>query len=294
MAKSSKPNILVIWGDDIGISNLSCYSHGLMGYKTPNIDRIAEEGMMFTDSYGEQSCTAGRSSFITGQSVYRTGLSKVGIPGAPVGMQEKHRHHRRLPQEPGLRDRPVRQEPSRRSQPHAADQPRLRRVLRQSLSSQRRRRARIARLSQRKGFPELPQSIWTARGDAFLGDRHGRPDRGAALGQSGQAESDRHRPAHQEAHGDLRRRFRCGGEGFHQAGERRRQAVLRLAQHHAHASQDPHQAREHRAGGTLAVALPRYDDRPRQEHRPDARLSRRARHSPTTPSSCTRPTTART
>ena len=88
MPKSSKPNILVIWGDDIGISNLSCYSHGLMGYKTPNIDRIAKEGMMFTDSYGEQSCTAGRSSFITGQSVYRTGLSKVGIPGAPVGMQE--------------------------------------------------------------------------------------------------------------------------------------------------------------------------------------------------------------
>jgi arylsulfatase len=82
-----KPNILVIWGDDIGISNLSCYSHGLMGYQTPNIDRLAKEGMMFTDSYGEQSCTAGRSSFITGQSVYRTGLSKVGIPGAKAGLQ---------------------------------------------------------------------------------------------------------------------------------------------------------------------------------------------------------------
>src|SRR6516165_1824543 len=89
MAKPDKPNILVIWGDDIGISNLSCYSHGLMGYKTPNIDRIAKEGMMFTDSYGEQSCTAGRSSFITGQSVYRTGLSKVGIPAAPIGMSDK-------------------------------------------------------------------------------------------------------------------------------------------------------------------------------------------------------------
>src|ERR1700733_10927613 len=85
--KTDKPNILVIWGDDIGIANLSCYSHGLMGYQTPNIDRLAKEGMMFTDSYGEQSCTAGRSSFITGQSVYRTGLSKVGIPGAPVGLQ---------------------------------------------------------------------------------------------------------------------------------------------------------------------------------------------------------------
>lgn len=86
---AKKPNILVIFGDDIGISNLSCYSHGLMGYQTPNIDRIAKEGMMFTDSYGEQSCTAGRSSFITGQSVYRTGLSKVGFPGAPIGMSEK-------------------------------------------------------------------------------------------------------------------------------------------------------------------------------------------------------------
>ncbi|HYB35345.1 MAG TPA: arylsulfatase [Mycobacterium sp.] len=81
-----KPNILVIWGDDIGISNLSCYSRGLMGYRTPNIDRIADEGMLFTDSYGEQSCTAGRSSFITAQSVYRTGLSKVGVPGADVGL----------------------------------------------------------------------------------------------------------------------------------------------------------------------------------------------------------------
>ena len=82
----SKPNILVIWGDDIGITNLSCYSDGLMGYRTPNIDRLAAEGMRFTDSYGEQSCTAGRAAFITGQSVYRTGMSKVGFPGADVGL----------------------------------------------------------------------------------------------------------------------------------------------------------------------------------------------------------------
>ncbi len=82
-----KPNILVIWGDDIGITNLSCYSDGLMGYRTPNIDRIAKEGMRFTDCYGEQSCTAGRSSFITGQSVFRTGLSKVGVPASPIGLQ---------------------------------------------------------------------------------------------------------------------------------------------------------------------------------------------------------------
>ena len=84
---NGKPNILIIWGDDIGISNLSCYTHGLMGYKTPNIDRIANEGMRFTDSYGEQSCTAGRASFITGQSGFRTGLTKVGMPAADVGLQ---------------------------------------------------------------------------------------------------------------------------------------------------------------------------------------------------------------
>jgi arylsulfatase A-like enzyme len=87
VASAEKPNILVIWGDDIGITNLSCYSDGLMGYRTPNIDRIADEGMRFTDSYGEQSCTAGRSAFITGQSVFRTGLSKVGVPGSTLGLQ---------------------------------------------------------------------------------------------------------------------------------------------------------------------------------------------------------------
>lgn len=87
--EADKPNILVIWGDDIGQSNISAYTLGLMGYRTPNIDRIAAEGMMFTDYYGEQSCTAGRSSFIMGQSVFRTGLSKVGLPGADLGMQEE-------------------------------------------------------------------------------------------------------------------------------------------------------------------------------------------------------------
>ena len=82
-----KPNILVMWGDDIGITNLSCYSDGLMGYRTPNIDRIADEGARFTDSYGEQSCTAGRAAFITGQNPYRTGLTKVGMPGADIGLR---------------------------------------------------------------------------------------------------------------------------------------------------------------------------------------------------------------
>jgi arylsulfatase len=88
--QSDKPlNFLIIWGDDIGYWNISAYNQGMMGYETPNIDRIANEGMLFTHGYGEQSCTAGRASFVTGQSGFRTGLLKVGLPGAPEGMSEK-------------------------------------------------------------------------------------------------------------------------------------------------------------------------------------------------------------
>jgi arylsulfatase A-like enzyme len=82
-----KPNILIIWGDDIGWFNVSAYNLGLMGYRTPNIDRVAKEGALFTDWYGQQSCTAGRAAFITGQSPIRTGLTKVGLPGAKLGLQ---------------------------------------------------------------------------------------------------------------------------------------------------------------------------------------------------------------
>lgn len=86
---ADKPNILVIWGDDIGGFNISAYNMGMMGYKTPNIDRIASEGAIFTDWYGQQSCTAGRAAFVTGQSPIRTGLTKVGLPGAPEGMMKE-------------------------------------------------------------------------------------------------------------------------------------------------------------------------------------------------------------
>jgi arylsulfatase len=85
-SKEKKPNFLILWGDDIGQSNLSIFTKGLMGYRTPNIDRIGEEGVLFTDYYAEQSCTAGRASFITGQCGLRTGLTKVGLPGAELGM----------------------------------------------------------------------------------------------------------------------------------------------------------------------------------------------------------------
>ncbi|OBQ52791.1 arylsulfatase [Tamlana sp. s12] len=89
MYAQEKPNILVIFGDDIGVTNISAYTMGLVGYQTPNIDRIANEGMIFTDYYSEQSCTAGRSSFITGQTIYRTGMSKVGLPGSDVGLRKE-------------------------------------------------------------------------------------------------------------------------------------------------------------------------------------------------------------
>jgi arylsulfatase len=88
-AQPRKPNILVIWGDDIGWYNVSAYNQGVMGYRTPNIDRIGREGALFTDWYGQQSCTAGRAAFITGQSPIRTGLTKVGLPGADVGLRQK-------------------------------------------------------------------------------------------------------------------------------------------------------------------------------------------------------------
>ena len=110
MAK--KPNILVMWGDDIGISNLSCYSDGLMGYQTPNIDRIASEGMRFTDNYGQQSCTAGRAAFITGQNPLPHRPHQSGHAGRrPIGLQPEDADHRRVAQTAGLRHRPVRQEP---------------------------------------------------------------------------------------------------------------------------------------------------------------------------------------
>ncbi|MGB1439821.1 MAG: arylsulfatase, partial [Luminiphilus sp.] len=88
-ASTDKPNILVIWGDDIGVYNISAYHRGLIGGRTPNIDRIAAEGALFTDAYGEQSCTAARSAFITGQHPFRTGLLKVGMPGAAIGISDK-------------------------------------------------------------------------------------------------------------------------------------------------------------------------------------------------------------
>ena len=120
-AADGKPNILVIWGDDIGRDNISAYSLGMMGYHTSNIDRLAKEGALFTDSYAQQSCTAGRASFILGQHPFRTGLLTIGMPGSPQGIPDWAPDHRRPVEEPGVRHRAIRQEPSGRSRFAFAD-----------------------------------------------------------------------------------------------------------------------------------------------------------------------------
>ena len=209
MAQDHQPNIVVFWGDDIGISNLSCYSDGLMGYRTPNIDRLASEGMRFTDAYGEQSCTAGRSAFITGQSVYRTGLSKVGLPGAEQGMQRGGSDDRGAPQAARVRDRPVREEPSRRPRRASADRARLRRVLRESLPPECRGGAGASGLPRPRPLSELPRALRPTGRSPLQGD------------EERQAEDRGHGAADEEADGDDRRRDRRRRGRLHQAQARR-------------------------------------------------------------------------
>ena len=152
--------ILILWGDDIGYWNISYNNRGMMGYRTPNIDRLGEEGVTFTDYYGQQSCTAGRSAFITGQNPIRTGLTKVGMPGAELGLQ---------PEDPTIAEllKPLGYKTGQFGKNHLGDrdeflptQPRLRRVLRQPLSPERRRRAGAPRLSEGS---RLPQEVRSAR-----------------------------------------------------------------------------------------------------------------------------------
>ncbi len=146
---NGKPNILVIWGDDIGISNLSCYSDGLMGYRTPNIDRIAAEGVRFTDYYGEQSCTAGRAAFITGQNPYRTGLTKVGFPGADIGIRPEDPTIATALKAQGYATGQFGKNHLGDKDEFLPDDARLRRVLRQPVPPQRRGGARARGLPER-------------------------------------------------------------------------------------------------------------------------------------------------
>ena len=203
-----KPNILVIWGDDIGISNLSCYSDGLMGYRTPNIDRIANEGMRFTDSYGEQSCTAGRAAFISGQSVYphRNEQGRRSRRGCRLGRRGPD--DRRTAQAPRLRHRPVRQEPLRRHEQVPADRARIRRVLRQPLSPQRRGGTRAVRLPAQGPVPHALRTGAPARGAEMQGHRRGvNRTRRPEVRPGRQADHRGHRAADRQADGDHRRRY---------------------------------------------------------------------------------------
>ena len=206
MAETQQPNILVIWGDDIGITNLSCYSDGLMGYRTPNIDRIADEGMRFTDSYGEQSCTAGRSSFITGQSVYRTGLSKVGMPGMDIGLQAEDVTIAELLKPLGYATGQFGKNHLGDLNKYLPTAARLRRVLRQPLPPERGGGAGAAELAAGRRLPAVQRALPAPRRHPLLGDGRGRRHRRGALRPRRQAADRGHGPADEEADGDDRRR----------------------------------------------------------------------------------------
>src|SRR5215471_776867 len=162
MTDAKKPNILIIWGDDIGQSNLSCFTKGVMGYRTPNIDRIASEGMLFTDYYAEQSCTGARGLH-HGPERVPLGPLQGWIARCDRGHASRGSHHRGALEAARLRHRPVRQEPPGRPRRAPADDARVRRVLRQPLSPERRGGAGAARLPARKGVPGVPEALRPAR-----------------------------------------------------------------------------------------------------------------------------------
>ena len=197
--QTSKPNIVIIWGDDIGQSDISAYSHGLMGFKTPNIDRVAKEGVMFTDYYAEQSCTAGRASFITGQSGLRTGLTKVGLPGAALGLQKE---------DPTIAEllKPLGYATGQFGKNHLGD----RNEFLPTVHGFDEFYGNLYHLNAEEE-PELPDyperscvqgQIRSARRAGLQGHRRGRSDRRSALRQGRQAGLHRHRPADQKADGD--------------------------------------------------------------------------------------------
>ena len=292
---ADKPNILVIWGDDIGITNLSCYSDGLMGYRTPNIDRLANEGMLFTDCYGEQSCTAGRASFITGQSVLPHGPdARSAFPAAPVGLQAEDPTIAELLKNHGYAT-------GQFGKNHLGD-------LNEYLPTV-------------HGFDEFFGNLYHLNAEEEPEDRTTRPKTtsrtsandsaravcctagrrtrttrpssraGAASASSGSRTPARSRKKRMETCDD---EFVEAAKDFIKRQHNGGQAVLLLGQHHPHAPVHAHQAGERRAGRPLAVALPRHDDRPRQERRRAARRCSTSSASPTTRSSCTAPTTGRT
>ena len=274
-----KPNILVIWGDDIGISQ-------------PQLLQRRPDGLSHAQHRPHRQ---------RGHAVHRL-LRRAKLHCGPRRVHQwtkrvSHRHEqgrrarcrrrlgrrgpddRRTAQAARLRDRPVRQEPLRRQEQAPADRARVRRVLRQPLSPQRRGGARAVRLPARRPVPEASRLRPAARRAEVQGHRRGvQGTRRSEVRPRRQADHRGHRPAGHQADGDHRRRHHRRVHRLHQAAARGGHAVLRVDEHHPHAPLHPHQAGEPRTGGAVAVGLPRLDDRPRPQRRPAARLPRRTRH----------------
>ena len=289
--QQQRPNIVIIWGDDIGQSNISAYSRGLMGYQTPNIDRVAKEGVMFTDYYAEQSCTAGRASFITGQSGLRTGMTKVGLPGATLGLQKE---------DPTIAEllKPLGYATGQFGKNHLGD----RNEFLPTVHGFDEFYGNLYHLNAEEE-PELPdypkdpafRAKYGPRGvmDCKASDTDD-PTVDPRFGKVGKQVCKDTGPLTKEADGDDRRRHRQPGRGFHPAAEEGRQAVLRLGELHPHALPHPHQAGEHRPVRALAEPVPRRHDRPRQECRHGPQGAGRPGHRGQHLRHVLRPTTVRT
>ena len=278
LAAQDRPNILVIWGDDIGQYNISAYNRGAMGYMTPNIDRIASEGILFTDSYGENSCTAGRSAFMTGQSPFRTGLTKVGFPGATQGIQ---------PEDPTIAEmlKPLGYRTGQFGKNHLGD-------LDEHLPTNHGFDEFYGNLyhlnaEEEPENPDYPADFVTGDGRT-MAERYG--PRGVIHSYADGRIEDTGAP-HPKAYGVSRRRVPRGGVGLHRSGQRRGRAILRVVRVNANARLDPPKPRSRR--GDRSRHLCGRHGRARRSRGTVARQARRARGSPRTRSSCTPPTTGR-
>ena len=278
-----KPNILIIWGDDIGLTNLSCYSDGLMGYRTPNIDRLADEGARFTDYYGEQSCTAGRAAFITGQNPYRTGMTKVGFPGADIGLRAEDPTIATALKAEGYAT-------GQFGKNHFGDRDEF--------------------LPTVHGFDEFFGNLYHLNAEEepeepdYPSDEElpGVPASGSVPRGVIRSWADGDGTQRIEDTGPLtKKRMKTCDEEFRDAAldfiRRQHDAdtpfFVWFNTTHMHFRTHTRDAGP-RPGRALAVHVPRHDALPRRDRRPGARRSSTSWASPTTPSSCTPPTTGRT
>ena len=257
---AKKPNILILWGDDIGYWNISAYNLGQMGYRTPNIDRIAKEGALFTDWYGQQSCTAGRACFITGQSGFRTGMLKVGLPGAKEGLQARDVTIAELLKDQGYMT-------AQFGKNHLGDADET--------------------LPTAHGFDEFFGSLYHLNAEEEFENEDYFKDpaliekyktRGVLhcwANPDGSQKIESTGSARQEADGDHRRRGHRGHARLSREGEEGGQAVLPVVELHAHAHQ--HAPEEGEPGQDRARRLSRWHGRARRPRRSDPRQAQGAR-----------------